>query len=164
MSLSLSLAKQLLSHLTPPIKDQEIKESLWHYFFDVDKTVAYLEKQRSKGEFGVTFLSSFLFSEWVRMCSRLLFRFGLASFWILRLEFRRLEFWFTSSGRCGPGSVRFSCGVRLLEKSVSPLWIFYTRSKPKKVGRLSSLSLLHPVYLCLCKSRDLNIPQLRNPS
>jgi hypothetical protein len=50
MALSLSIAKPLLADLRPPISDAQIQESLWYYYFDVDKTVAYLKRERAKGE------------------------------------------------------------------------------------------------------------------
>ena len=53
MALSLSIATPLLADLRPPISDAQIQESLWYYYFDVDKTVAYLRRERAKGECGV---------------------------------------------------------------------------------------------------------------
>ncbi len=50
MALSLSIAKPLLSDLKPPIPDEKIQESLWYYYFDVEKCVNYLRKEREKGE------------------------------------------------------------------------------------------------------------------
>ena len=49
LALSFSVAKPLLADLQPPIPDDNIRESLWHYFFDVDKAVSYLRKERQKG-------------------------------------------------------------------------------------------------------------------
>ncbi|KAJ9105169.1 hypothetical protein QFC19_003629 [Naganishia cerealis] len=49
LKLSFSLAKPLLADLQPPIPDDSIRESLWHYYFDVDKAVNYLRKERQKG-------------------------------------------------------------------------------------------------------------------
>lgn len=49
LALSFSVAKPLLADLQPPIPDDSIRESLWHYFFDVDKAVTYLRKERQKG-------------------------------------------------------------------------------------------------------------------
>jgi elongation factor 1 alpha-like protein len=49
LALSFSVAKPLLADLQPPIPDDSIRESLWHYFFDVDKAVNYLRKERQKG-------------------------------------------------------------------------------------------------------------------
>jgi len=57
MALSLSIAKPLLADVRPPISDSQIQESLWYYYFDVDKTVAYLRRERAKGECGVCFPS-----------------------------------------------------------------------------------------------------------
>lgn len=49
MALSLSVAKPLLADMKPPLTDDAIMESLWYYYFDVDKTVNYLKAQRAKG-------------------------------------------------------------------------------------------------------------------
>jgi hypothetical protein len=49
MALSLSVAKPLLADLKPPVTDEAIQESLWYYFFDVEKTVNYIKAQRAKG-------------------------------------------------------------------------------------------------------------------
>ncbi|GHJ88532.1 hypothetical protein NliqN6_4934 [Naganishia liquefaciens] len=49
LALSFSVAKPLLADLQPPIPDDSIRESLWHYFFDVEKAVSYLRKERQKG-------------------------------------------------------------------------------------------------------------------
>ncbi|KAJ9106190.1 hypothetical protein QFC21_001334 [Naganishia friedmannii] len=49
LKLSFSVAKPLLADLQPPIPDDSIRESLWHYYFDVEKAVNYLRKERQKG-------------------------------------------------------------------------------------------------------------------
>ena len=49
MALSLSVAKPLLADLNPALTDDAIMESLWYYYFDVEKTVNYLKAQRAKG-------------------------------------------------------------------------------------------------------------------
>jgi len=49
MALSLSVAKPLLADLKPSVTDEAIQESLWYYFFDVEKTVNYIKAQRAKG-------------------------------------------------------------------------------------------------------------------
>ena len=51
MAISLPIARQLLSDLKPPIPDSAIFDSLWHYWFDVEKTVTWLRKDwEKKGE------------------------------------------------------------------------------------------------------------------
>ncbi|KAJ9124150.1 hypothetical protein QFC22_000947 [Naganishia vaughanmartiniae] len=49
LKLSFSIAKPLLADLQPPIPDVSIREALWHYYFDVEKAVNYLRKERQKG-------------------------------------------------------------------------------------------------------------------
>lgn len=46
--------RQLLQSESPPIKvtDEEIWESLWHYYYDVDKTVGYLRSESGLHAFG----------------------------------------------------------------------------------------------------------------
>ena len=51
MATSLPIARQLLSDLKPPLPDSAIFDSLWHYWFDVDKSVTWLRKDwEKKGE------------------------------------------------------------------------------------------------------------------
>lgn len=42
------IAKALLQDVKPPIADDAIADSLWHYWFDVDKAVTYLRKDWEK--------------------------------------------------------------------------------------------------------------------
>jgi elongation factor 1 alpha-like protein len=54
MASALPVARAQLKDLKPPISDAAIQDSLWHYWFDVDKTVAWLRKDwEKKGTFGV---------------------------------------------------------------------------------------------------------------
>ena len=48
MATALPIARQLLSDLKPPIPDTAIYDSLWHYWFDVDKAVTWLRKDWEK--------------------------------------------------------------------------------------------------------------------
>jgi hypothetical protein len=46
------IARALLKDVKPPISDTAIADSLWHYWFDVDKSVAWLRKDwEKKGTF-----------------------------------------------------------------------------------------------------------------
>lgn len=92
MALALSVAQPLLADLKPPIPAAKIQESLWYYFFDVDKTVSYLRKERQKGELR-------LFSVVFRFCGRIL---GLSKVvWSRTWEWNRVT-WF----RIGQGNPR----------------------------------------------------------
>ncbi|ORX33788.1 hypothetical protein BD324DRAFT_643762 [Kockovaella imperatae] len=48
MATALPIARQLLSDLKPTIPDSAIFDSLWHYWFDVDKAVSWLRKDWEK--------------------------------------------------------------------------------------------------------------------
>jgi elongation factor 1 alpha-like protein len=48
MATSMPIAKALLQDVKPPIADDAIADSLWHYWFDVDKAVTYLRKDWEK--------------------------------------------------------------------------------------------------------------------
>ncbi len=48
MATSIPIAKALLKDVKPPIADDTIADSLWHYWFDVDKAVTYLRKDWEK--------------------------------------------------------------------------------------------------------------------
>ncbi|KAL7424237.1 hypothetical protein Q5752_001823 [Cryptotrichosporon argae] len=48
LATSLVLARQLLSDVRPPIPDTAIVDSLWHYWFDVDKAVTWLRRDHEK--------------------------------------------------------------------------------------------------------------------
>ena len=51
MATALPIAKALLKDCKPPISDQAISDSLWHYWFDVEKAVGWLRKDwEKKGE------------------------------------------------------------------------------------------------------------------
>ena len=51
------IARALLKDVKPPISDTAIADSLWHYWFDVDKAVAWLRKDwEKKGMFTPLFL------------------------------------------------------------------------------------------------------------
>ena len=51
------IARALLKDDKPPISDTAIADSLWHYWFDVDKAVAWLRKDwEKKGMFTPPFL------------------------------------------------------------------------------------------------------------
>jgi len=51
------IARALLKDVKPPISDTAIADSLWHYWFDVDKSVAWLRKDwEKKGTFIPLFL------------------------------------------------------------------------------------------------------------
>lgn len=60
----MSVAQPLLADLKPPIPDDKIQESLWYYYFDVDKAVSYLRKERQKGEQCVLGLVSLVRRGW----------------------------------------------------------------------------------------------------
>lgn len=52
MASALPIAREKLKDIKPPISDKEIQDSLWHYWFDVDKTVSWLRKEwEKKGKF-----------------------------------------------------------------------------------------------------------------
>lgn len=56
MASALPAARAQLKDLKPPISDAEIQDSLWHYWFDVEKSVAWLRKDwEKKGEFECSF-------------------------------------------------------------------------------------------------------------
>lgn len=48
MKTSLPIARALLNDIKPPIGDDAIADSLWHYWFDIEKTVAWLRKDWEK--------------------------------------------------------------------------------------------------------------------
>lgn len=48
MESALPVAREKLKDIKPPISDDAIRDSLWHYWFDVDKTVAWLRKEWEK--------------------------------------------------------------------------------------------------------------------
>lgn len=52
MESALPLVREKLKDIKPPISDDAIRDSLWHYWFDVDKTVTWLRKEwEKKGKF-----------------------------------------------------------------------------------------------------------------
>ena len=44
----MTAARPLLKDLKPPVNDDTLYDSLYHYWFDVDKSVAYLRKEWEK--------------------------------------------------------------------------------------------------------------------
>lgn len=40
--------REQLKDIKPPISDDAIKDSLWHYWFDVEKTASWLRKDWEK--------------------------------------------------------------------------------------------------------------------
>lgn len=51
MKTSMPIAKAMLKDIKPPIADNAIADSLWHYYFDVEKAVTWLRKDwEKKGE------------------------------------------------------------------------------------------------------------------
>ncbi|EIW70184.1 hypothetical protein TREMEDRAFT_71549 [Tremella mesenterica DSM 1558] len=48
MATSMPIAKAFLKDIRPPISDDAIAQSLWHYWFDVDKAVTWLRKDWEK--------------------------------------------------------------------------------------------------------------------
>ncbi|OCF36633.1 elongation factor 1 alpha-like protein [Kwoniella heveanensis BCC8398] len=51
MATALPIARSLLKDIRPPVPDDAIADSLWHYWFDVEKTVAWLKSDvEKKGE------------------------------------------------------------------------------------------------------------------
>jgi hypothetical protein len=48
MATSVPIARALLKDVKPPISDNAIADSLWHYWFDVDKAVTYLRRDWEK--------------------------------------------------------------------------------------------------------------------
>jgi elongation factor 1 alpha-like protein len=42
------IARALLKDVKPPISDNAIADSLWHYWFDVEKAVAWLRRDWEK--------------------------------------------------------------------------------------------------------------------
>ena len=57
LATSMPIARALLKDVKPPISDTAIADSLWHYWFDVDKAVAWLRKDwEKKGTFIPLFL------------------------------------------------------------------------------------------------------------
>lgn len=48
MATALPIARALLKDVKPPIADAAIIDSLWHYWFDVDKAVVWLRKDWEK--------------------------------------------------------------------------------------------------------------------
>jgi elongation factor 1 alpha-like protein len=57
MASAMPAARALLSDVRPPISDAAIADSLWHYWFDVDKAAGWLRKDwEKKGESGSSVL------------------------------------------------------------------------------------------------------------
>jgi len=57
MATAMPIAKALLKDCKPPISDQAIADSLWHYWFDVEKAVGWLRKDwEKKGELSFNLL------------------------------------------------------------------------------------------------------------
>lgn len=51
MASALPVVREQLKDIKPPISDAEIQDSLWHYWFDVDKASGWLRKEwEKKGE------------------------------------------------------------------------------------------------------------------
>ncbi|OWZ79975.1 elongation factor 1 alpha-like protein [Cryptococcus neoformans Bt85] len=48
MNRAMSVARNLLKDITPPIPDNEIADSVWHYWFDGQKAAAWLRQDREK--------------------------------------------------------------------------------------------------------------------
>ncbi|WVQ98946.1 hypothetical protein IAU59_006078 [Kwoniella sp. CBS 9459] len=48
MATALPIARSLLKDIRPPISDDAIADSLWHYWFDVEKTVGWLKSDAEK--------------------------------------------------------------------------------------------------------------------
>lgn len=48
MASAMMAAKPLLKDLRPPVSDDKLYEALYHYWFDVDKSVAYLKREWEK--------------------------------------------------------------------------------------------------------------------
>ncbi|OCF45383.1 elongation factor 1 alpha-like protein [Kwoniella heveanensis CBS 569] len=48
MATALPIARSLLKDIRPPVPDDAIADSLWHYWFDVEKTVAWLKSDAEK--------------------------------------------------------------------------------------------------------------------
>ncbi|WVF71966.1 hypothetical protein IAT40_006776 [Kwoniella sp. CBS 6097] len=48
MATALPIARSLLKDVRPPISDDAIADSLWHYWFDVEKTVGWLKSDAEK--------------------------------------------------------------------------------------------------------------------
>ncbi|KJE05250.1 elongation factor 1 alpha-like protein [Cryptococcus gattii NT-10] len=48
MNRAMSVARNLLRDVTPPIPDNEIADSVWHYWFDGEKAAAWLRQDREK--------------------------------------------------------------------------------------------------------------------
>lgn len=48
MASALPVVRAELKDLKPPISDQAIQDSLWHYWFDVEKTISWLKKDWEK--------------------------------------------------------------------------------------------------------------------
>lgn len=58
MASALVSARAQLKDIKPPLTDAEIQDSLWHYWFDVDKTVSWLRKEwEKKGTYQFCFCS-----------------------------------------------------------------------------------------------------------
>lgn len=52
MASAMPAARAMLADIKPPIADAAIADSLWHYWFDVEKAVAWLRKDwEKKGEY-----------------------------------------------------------------------------------------------------------------
>jgi elongation factor 1 alpha-like protein len=48
---ALPIVRARLKEAKVPVTDAEIQDSLWHYWFDIDKTVSWLKKEwEKKGE------------------------------------------------------------------------------------------------------------------
>jgi hypothetical protein len=48
MRTSVPIARAMLKDIKPPISDDAIADSLWHYWFDVEKAVGWLRKDWEK--------------------------------------------------------------------------------------------------------------------
>jgi hypothetical protein len=63
MSLSFGIAKSLLGDLK--ISDDELKDSLWHYWFDAEKAVNWLKAQQVKKTKGMSDFPFLLCAGWL---------------------------------------------------------------------------------------------------
>lgn len=45
---AMTAARPLLKDIKPPVSDDKLYEALYHYWFDVDKSVAYLKREWEK--------------------------------------------------------------------------------------------------------------------
>jgi elongation factor 1 alpha-like protein len=48
MATSVPIVKALLKDIKPPIPDDAIADSLWHYWFDAEKAAGWLRKDWEK--------------------------------------------------------------------------------------------------------------------